>query len=148
MTGGIPVRWLPRPEPLAPAAAMATGAAVRRLAARLLWREDGALARLRGVAGPDLLLLLGPAEELPWIDGVSYLGVDPAAPALLLPTTLAPSVPPALLERALLRGPGREPPLALLVHPGRPLQPFRVASAARALPIAPSRILSLAGAAR
>jgi hypothetical protein len=52
------------------------------------------------VSGPDVLLVVG--DELPWADGVVYLGRDPDAPKLLLPTTLMPEVPVDLFERALL----------------------------------------------
>jgi hypothetical protein len=90
--------WGPRPAPLAPSAVYAEKDAARALVRRLLARTDEELARLRGVAAPDLVLIVG--EELPWVDGARYLGVDPLAPALLLPTARAPTVSPALLERA------------------------------------------------
>ena len=68
--------------------------------------------------GTGLLLVLGREEDLPWIDGIVYLGKDPGAPSLLLPTTLEPDVPPALLERAILaRARGMEAPIAVLVDP-------------------------------
>jgi hypothetical protein len=98
----------------------ATGEVARALARKLLAREDGALARLRGVAGPELLVLLGEAEALPWVDGVVYLGRDEQAPSLLLPSNRAPAVPPALLERALLARAGAgDAPLAVLLDPPR-----------------------------
>ncbi|HKV06746.1 MAG TPA: hypothetical protein VJ725_01325, partial [Thermoanaerobaculia bacterium] len=91
------------------------------------------LARLEGVAGEDLLVLLGPAADLPWADGTVYLGRDPEAPSLLLPTTREPSVPLPLLEQALIararRVPGVAPPLAVFPDP-----PF-VASTAEARPV-------------
>jgi len=96
------VRWRERREPLPPAGVLALGADVPRLVARLLERDDASLSRLRGVAGPDVLCVLGEAADLPWIDGVVYVGRDAAAPSLLLPTTLEPTVPPSALERALL----------------------------------------------
>ncbi|MFS8071489.1 MAG: hypothetical protein ACMG6S_34395, partial [Byssovorax sp.] len=77
-----------------------------------------ALARLTGVAGPSLLIALGDGDALPWVDGVVYLGRDPRAPSLLVPTALAPNVPVALLERALLgRGEALAALLAVLVDP-------------------------------
>lgn len=107
-----------RTEPLAPVAAAVRGPAAAALARRLLARDDAALATLSGVGGPSLLVLAGERDALPWIDGIVYLGRDPAAPALLLPTTLAPDVPPALLERAVLtRLQGSAPPIAVLVDP-------------------------------
>jgi len=118
VSGGVAVTWHPRDEPLAPAAVAAVGEAARRLAQRLLAGPPGALARLRGVASAALIVLIGEPDALPWVDGARYLGRDERAPALLLPTALAPSVPPALLERALL---ARAPhgPLAVLLAPPR-----------------------------
>ena len=117
----FPVTWRPRPNPLEPAGVAARGMAARALARRLLARGDEELARLRGVAGPELLIALGAAADLPWVDGVSYLGREAGAPLLLLPTTREPAVHPQLLERALLARarelPGLEPPLAVLLAP-------------------------------
>lgn len=117
----IRVLWRPRAQPLAPVGAAARGRAARLLADRLLARSDEELARLEGVAGEDLLVVLGPSAELPWTDGAVYLGRDPEAPSLLLPTTREPSVPLPLLERALtaraLRVPGVAPPLAVFPDP-------------------------------
>jgi hypothetical protein len=117
----IRVLWRPRARPLPPVGAAARGRAARALAERLTSRSDEALARLEGVAGEDLLVVLGPADELPWTDGAIYLGRDPGAPSLLLPTTHEPSVPLPLLERALiaraLRVPGAAPPLVVFPDP-------------------------------
>lgn len=114
----VAVVWAPRAEPLAPIAVAARGAVASALAARLAQRDDATLARLIGVAGPSLLIALGEGDALPWVDGVVYLGRDPRAPSLLLPTTLAPDVPVALLERALLgRNEGIAAPVAVLVDP-------------------------------
>jgi hypothetical protein len=98
----------------------ATGESARALATRLLALDDAVLAQLRGVAGTGLLLVLGAPELLPWVDGVAYLGRDPDAPSLLLPTALAPDVPVALLERALAaRVNTLGAPLAVLDAPAR-----------------------------
>lgn len=111
----IALAFAEREEPLAPAAALGRGPVARALLARVLERSDGRLAALRGVGAPGLVCLLG--DELPWVDGVDWLGRDPAAPSLLLPTALAPSAPARTLERALLaRFPGAARPLA--VAPG------------------------------
>ncbi|WAS87397.1 bpX5 domain-containing protein [Corallococcus sp. NCRR] len=79
--------------------------------------EDAVLASWNGVAGSDVLVLLGGAASLPWVDGAVYLGRDPLAPALLLPCALEPEVAPSLLERALLAGQG-DAPLAVLPASG------------------------------
>ena len=135
----IPWTWRVREPPIAPCAVLALGEVSRRLARRLLTLTRVHLARLRGVAGVDLLLVLGAAEDLPWVDGVGYLGVDPEAPRLLLPTTEAPELHPALLQRALLRpdasDPARQAPLAVLpsgllvaARLAEELSPARIAS--------------------
>lgn len=99
-----------RPEPLAPRGVIASGDVALALARRALARG---LEGLRGVASPAgaprLLVLLG--EALPWADGVTYLGCEPEAPRVHLPTThrfVSPSGTPlgaALIEGALAHGP-------------------------------------------
>jgi hypothetical protein len=116
----LPVRLLPREPPLAPCAVAARGEVAARLARRLLACPDGdpVWGALRGVGAPDLLVLVGEAAALPWVDGVVYLGRDDAAPSLLMPTTLAPEVDVGLFERALkARSISRGAPLAVLVDP-------------------------------
>ena len=116
----IPLSWRSRSAPLEPVGMAARGETARALARRLLARDDDALARLSGVAGPELLVVLGVAAELPWVDGAVYLGRDSDAPALLLPTTREPSVPPVLAERALIARAqvlNAAPPLAVLLDP-------------------------------
>jgi hypothetical protein len=109
----LPITWHPRAIPLAPVAVVAQGKAAYRLAKRALARDDATLADLSGIVGRDLIVLLGDAERLPWVDGALYLGQDAAAPNLLLPTTLEPSVPLPLLESALRRqAPELPPPIA------------------------------------
>lgn len=136
----LPVAWRPRPVPLDPVGVAARGEAARALAKRLLarWDRDGeALSRLSGVAGPDLVILLGDAAALPWVEGAAYLGRDAHAPSLLLPTNREPTVPLPLLERALLIRASRlhtEPPLAVLLDP--PL----LASTLEARPLVRSQI--------
>ncbi|MBZ5714481.1 hypothetical protein, partial [Nannocystis pusilla] len=118
MTAAIRITWSPRPIPLAPAAVAASGPVAARLADRLLTLADDVLLRLRGVAGRDLVVLTGESSDLPWLDGVDYLGRDPLAPGLYIPTTLEPAPAAALLERALRRrAPQLAAPLALLPPP-------------------------------
>lgn len=135
------VSWIARAEPLPPCAAVATGETAARLAQRLL---DGPPAPLEGVAGPDLLVVLGAADALPWVDGVTYLGRAPDAPDLLLPTHRRPSISARLLAEALrARHPALAPPLAVLPDAGR------VLSVAAARPISAGRLAGwLAQAAR
>ncbi len=103
-TDRIRVAWHSRAEGLDPLAVSARGECALRLAERLLHETDDRLAGLSGVAGPSLIVLLANEAELPWVDGVQYLGRDREAPSLLLPTTRVPNVPLALFERAVLRG--------------------------------------------
>jgi hypothetical protein len=109
----IRVTWTPRDPPLSVRAVAAVGPAARALADRLAALDDAALGALAAVAstraGDEVLVVLGAAETLPWVDGVAYLGRDDAAPELLLPTALAPSVRPAVLALAIR---------AVVPHPG------------------------------
>lgn len=98
----IPLAWAPREPPLEPEAVIAFDEVATRLGRRVLAAPEG-LSELRGCAGPSSLLLIGPPESLPWVDGVRYLGRDPRAPSLLVPTTLTTQVPPDLLARAVSR---------------------------------------------
>lgn len=108
----LSVEWVPRDEPLAPAAALGTGPVAEALVRALLQRSDEALARLSGVGSARVVVVMG--EDLPWVDGLVYLGSDPEAPALLLPTALRPTVPLPLLQRAVLaRLPPGSSPVAL-----------------------------------
>ncbi len=117
--------WRPREAPLAPCAVAGSGPAARALARRAAGR------RLDGVAGDDVIVLLGDADALPWADGVVYLGRDARAPSLLLPTALEPAWPVALFERALLAR-----------HPGTPLAVFGgfIVPLGGARPVAPDRL--------
>jgi len=95
------IRWTPRDCPLLPVAVAGQGETSLRLARRLLQMEDESLAQLEGVAGRKLIVVQGRLELLPWAHGVQYLGSDPAAPSLLVPTNYQPSLPPELLARAI-----------------------------------------------
>lgn len=88
--------WVLRDTPLLPGAVAARGRVARRLAERLLQggRED-----LQGVAGADWLFVVG--ADLPWVDGVHWLGLEPGVRGLWLPTTHAPDVPPQLLAQTV-----------------------------------------------
>lgn len=115
MSTGL-VTWSDREPPLIACAVAAWGEVAQRLANHLLELDHTAMGRLSGVAGTNSIVLLGDETNLPWVDGSLYLGRDPLAPALLLPTRIEPTVPAAnLLERALLKRFSRSsPPLAIL----------------------------------
>jgi hypothetical protein len=118
-----PITFLTRIAPLVPECVVAVGPSSRLLAARVLEREDESLSALEGLATEDAILLFGEANVLPWIDGVSYLGRDPRAPLLYLPTTLEPDMPIELFERAIVKQEGAvsfavlvSPPLLIPTH--------------------------------
>ena len=108
--------WRPRFTPLVPVGVAARGSGATRLAHRLLHDPDS-LSHYRAVGGPGLLVILGEEAQLPWVDGVVYLGHDSQSPSLLFPTNLEPSVPPALLERSLAAVHDHTGPVALLLDP-------------------------------
>lgn len=122
--------WTRREPPLTPRGAVAFGDAARRLAARLLEEDDEALSGLEGACSEGLLVVRGPEMSLPWVDRLVYFGAEPEAPELLVPTTLACPLPPALTLAALRRSSGHAQG-ALLALP----DPLRVLplSACRAL---------------
>jgi hypothetical protein len=124
------IPFVPRADILDPIAVVALGRVAGALARRLLRLGDEPLHGLRGAAGDDVLLVLGATEALPWVDGVNYLGRDPAAPRLLLPTMLRPAIAADVFERAIERHVGRLPSPWALLHDAR-----LVFSAAHAGPI-------------
>ena len=121
MKGHAP-RFLPRTFPLEPIAVAIPRVRAARAGRLLLPRPGDASGRedLRALVSSAHLLLFGPADALPWVDGAHYLGQDPQAPRLLVPTALVPDVPYALLERALFaRAQTARAPAALLLDPLR-----------------------------
>jgi len=87
------VTFCRRVDPLDPVCAVGIGAVGRALAMRVRARLSHDGERVSGVVAGDIVLLMGETARLPWVDGVLYLGRDPRAPRLLLPTQLRPSVP-------------------------------------------------------
>src|SRR5690349_19443083 len=113
---GVPITFLPRAEILEPVAVAGAGPVARALARRLLRYDDDRLRRCSGIASTDILIALGEPDQLPWVDGVSYLGRDPLAPRLLLPTMSCPAeVSTDAFERSLLACHAElAPPIAVL----------------------------------
>jgi MoxR-vWA-beta-propeller ternary system domain bpX5 len=97
-----------------PAAVAAFGTVAKDLARKLLASEEAKWESWKGVATSDTIVLLGEAESLPWVDGVSYLASDERAPHLLLPTNRDPNVPLDLLQQALIEQCPFQPPLAFV----------------------------------
>lgn len=100
--------------PLAPVGLLAFRTAALELARKLLAMDDLSLTQWSAVSTPDTLVLLGEGQTLPWVDGVRYLGRDPLAPHLLLPTNREPDVPVDLFERALIQRSPVPPPFAVV----------------------------------
>ena len=97
----IEIGWVQRTDPLDACGLTASGLTATLLAKKLAGLTDERLKPLSAVAGADLIVVTGPRESLPWVDGVRYLGRDPEAPSLLMTTTVAPSLPVALIRDAL-----------------------------------------------
>ncbi|MFJ1708360.1 hypothetical protein [Kitasatospora sp. NPDC088346] len=104
------LRWHRREPPLPADAVLAVGPAVPDLARATAERLAGGAA-LRAVADDRSLVVLGAGADLPWTDGVRYLGRDGG---VLVPTTFRPSPSPALWRQALAPGDG----LLLVLVPG------------------------------
>lgn len=105
-------QWIRREPPLAPSAVLARGEAAAALVRSMRALPLDTLSELRAVVGAELIIVSGTGEALPWADGVVYLGIDPKAPALRMPTWLMPTLPVALLERAILARLDLAPPVA------------------------------------
>jgi hypothetical protein len=91
------IQLRPREPPLEPVGVVATGPAVAALRAAAV-RRLRAGADLRVAAGDAWLVVLGAPDELPWADGVRYVGRDGP---LLVPTTTFVSPSSDLVARAL-----------------------------------------------
>lgn len=89
-------------RPLAVEAVLAEGLSALTMARKLLARL-GAVEPPLGLArsAPPLIILSGPAERLPWVEGARWFGRDPRAPHVLIPTTWTPKAPVDLWARAL-----------------------------------------------
>jgi hypothetical protein len=89
----------PREPPLAADAVLATGETVSALSAATR-RSLARGGELRAAAGDGWLVVLGPPDDLPWADGVRYLGREGE---LLVPTTSAVTPLPGLVAAAVRR---------------------------------------------
>jgi hypothetical protein len=133
------VTWIDRERVLSPLAACARGEQTLALANKLYsWTADR-LAKLSGVATADALVVLAKLEDdLPWIDGIKYLGKDPLAPQLLLPTASRPDVHASLFERAITQKARTIGLIAVLPDPPPAIIPLR-----NALPLSHTKLREL-----
>ena len=97
----FPWQWRPVADAASPRAAVGQGVAANRLLARLAALPPQRRATLTATGTADWLIVLGPADDLPWVEGVRYAAPCAACPALWLPTHCAPTVPVDLLWRNL-----------------------------------------------
>jgi hypothetical protein len=94
---------------------VARGDAVPRMLARLRAEDDESLARMRGVIGDGIVIVIAPADALPWMDGARYLARAAGEPNVLLPTGMRTRLDARIVLRALLaKTPGLRPPIVLL----------------------------------
>jgi hypothetical protein len=98
--------FIPRRVPRPATAVAGVGAARLALLHRLVALGDQRRGQLRVAAGADVVIVLGPTDALPWVDGAQWLGADDDAPSLLLPTALDPSWPLDLLQARVLSARG------------------------------------------
>ena len=113
----VKLEWQPREAPLLPVAVAGQGDTSRRLARRLLQLDDETLSQLEGVAGNNLIVVRGPAELLPWVEGVQYLGTSSSSSLVLWPTTYCPTLPEPLVAAALSAKAEQPGMLAVLLQP-------------------------------
>lgn len=118
MIAPVPIAWQARTTPLVPSAVVAFGYGARALARRVLALDAAHRGRLLGAGSEDFLIVRGASGDLPWTDGVLYLGHDAEAPQLLLPTNRRPDVPLDLFARAIVtRFADQAHPLAVVESP-------------------------------
>lgn len=129
--------WRKQDDPPQPRAAVAWRDGARQLHARLVRLDAARQSRLSIAAAADVLVVLGDAADLPWVDGVSYAAPCAQAAGLWLPTLQRPEVAPDLLMRALQRQHARQP---LLLWP----EPAAVIPLDRQLPVSPELLVRLA----
>ena len=98
----IQVTWHTRAEPLEPAGVVACDEVALKLASKMLHRTSEELSALSALATDRELVVLGKREDLPWANGVCYVGRCPEAPALFLPTILDCTPHPQLVLTRLL----------------------------------------------
>lgn len=106
--------WTHAEPPLAVGGALALGVAARALGERLLERD----VRCPALAGDGVLVALD--ADAPWVESATWIGVCPDAPSLWLPTLRRPTVPAAMVLKAL-RLAGHTGPLLLTPHALYPL---------------------------
>lgn len=125
----FPVTWKPRRDPLTAVAVAGYGITKYIILERLRRRTTTELEGLKIVLTQDYFVLFGEKSRLPWASGGVYLGIDPAAPGLLLPVSLEPTLPIHLFEH-VLRSRARDQSIQMAVLP----QPLHIIGIENAVP--------------
>lgn len=97
----FPVNWKSRRKPLDAIAVAGRGVTKLIIMERLRRRAPSDLIGLHLITFNDYFVILGDPCNLPWATGAIYMGRDPKAPNLLLPTMLEPTLSTNVLERVL-----------------------------------------------
>jgi hypothetical protein len=95
------LEWTMRAAALEPAGAVACGRSAGALLARLATFDETRLHRLSVVAARELVVVIGPGDAIPWVDGIRYCAPDPSVRDLWLPTHMLPRLSPDLVHAAL-----------------------------------------------
>jgi len=96
------IKWQNRAVSLDPCAIIASDEAAVDIAEKLLRLDDESLGTFQGASAESLIFIVGRGDDLPWADGVVYLGRDARTSAsFLLPTTIEPKVPIDLFKLIL-----------------------------------------------
>ena len=109
------ISWRQREKPLSPTGLFVTSAQLPALIERLTDGCNQETLPYRAAHSQKGLVLLGEEEQLPWVPGVTYLGVDREAPHLLIPTNVSPDFPLELINRAV-KAHVSAPPVAMIPH--------------------------------
>jgi hypothetical protein len=81
--------WVQRFPPLKPRMAVCRGIAALRMA-RLLEERPQIIGQLRGAAAPGFFSVMGESGNLPWVNGVQYLGINDGVSEIYLPVNMVP----------------------------------------------------------
>ena len=107
------LEWIANEHAPVPAGLIAVTGVARQLLHKLQMLAAEDLSSLSVVASRDLLVVLGPPDILPWLDGVQYCAPHPQARDLWLPTHTSTSLSADLVQAALARRLGVQPMLLL-----------------------------------
>lgn len=133
----FPISWKSRTKPLEAVAVAGRGVTKAMFMDRLRRRTDADLSGLRIILDDDSFILLGESARLPWASGGLYLGCDPNAPGLLLPTMIEPTLPAHLFEEVLRSRCPNLPAQTAVFH-----RPLHVVPVTNALPMTDDSIMN------